>query len=170
MRIPVFISAPTALTAAQGSTYKAILSVLGELGLERRALGRSDYPVELPLKEVMQIARRCSGGVILGFVQFHSKSGIVKPGIRGGAKSVKNVVFPTPWNQLEAGILFSLRLPLLVFKEDGISGGVFDAGVTDVFVHPMPSAGELKSKTSPVREVLLKWQSLVRDHYYNWEG
>ena len=31
-----------------------------------------------------------------------------------------------------------MGLPLLVFKEDGISGGVFDSGVTDVFIHKMP--------------------------------
>jgi hypothetical protein len=49
------------------------------------------------------------------------------------------VLFPTPWNHIEAGILHGLGLPLLVFAEDGISGGVFDRGVTDVFIHRMPS-------------------------------
>jgi hypothetical protein len=132
-------------------------------------LGRSDYPSELPLKEVIQIARRCSGGVVLGFAQFEAEKGVFKPGTEE-PKPVQNARFATPWNQLEAGILFALKLPVLVFREQGISGGVFDDGVTDVFVHKMPSASDLKQKNSPIREVLLKWQAGVRRHYYEWEG
>lgn len=49
------------------------------------------------------------------------------------------MLFPSPWNHLESGILFGLHLPLLVFAEEGVSGGVFDRGVTDVFIHRMPS-------------------------------
>jgi len=30
-------------------------------------------------------------------------------------------------------------LPLLIFRERGISGDVFDHGVTDVFVHDIPA-------------------------------
>jgi hypothetical protein len=149
--------------------YKAILSTLTSLGLERRALGRSDYPTEYPLKEVIQISRRCSGGVVLGFMQSLITAGISKPGTTE-EKSLKDVSLPTPWNQLEAGILFSLKLPILVFRESGVTGGVFDNGVSDVFVQNMPSVADLKSRSSPVREVLLKWQAHVRSHYYDWNG
>src|SRR5437660_3411049 len=41
----------------------------GRFNLEPRAPGRSDYPTELPLREVLLVARHCSGGVILGFEQ-----------------------------------------------------------------------------------------------------
>src|SRR5437667_6805088 len=59
----------------------------------------------------------------------------------GSASSASSFAsFPTAWNNLEAGILFGLGLPILIFKEDGISGGVFDNGVTDVFIHKMPVA------------------------------
>jgi hypothetical protein len=44
------------------------------------------------------------------------------------------------------GILFGLRLPLLIFKEDGIEGGVFDPGISDAFVHNMPSLSPDKTK------------------------
>jgi len=45
---------------------------LDEFNLEPGALGRSDYPAEFPLREVLVIARHCAGGIILGFEQFHA--------------------------------------------------------------------------------------------------
>jgi len=168
MRIPVFVSAPTTLSAVQDDTYNAVGKTLDELGLERRALGKSDYPSDLPVTEVMQIARRCSGGIILGFAQFIARAGVSKPATPH-ERQAQDVPFPTPWNHLEAGILFSLRLPILVFKEPGISGGVFDHGVSDVFIHDMPNAKDLTNPDHSVREVLLKWQARVRVHYYEWK-
>jgi len=136
--------------------------------LEPRALGRSDYPTFLPLHEVLILARHCSGGIILGFEQFQAEVGTWKRWEKK-PKQVevgKPVSFPTPWNNLEAGILFSLGLPLLVFREEGITGGVFDNGVTDVFVHPIPLPRMSAEKRRSLRAVFLKWQANVRTHYY----
>jgi hypothetical protein len=168
MLIPVFISAPSTanLNPEQQDVYRAVVSAIGELGLEERRLGQSDYPDESPLNEVIQIARRCSGGIILGFGQTLVQKGILKPGVLD--KPLLDVPMPTPWNHLEAGILFSLRLPVLVFKEMGISGGIFDEGVTDVFVQKMPSVVDLENRAGPVRQVLMKWQAKVRNNYYEW--
>ena len=128
------------LSPAQESSRRLIVRELEHSELEWRALGRSDYPTELPLREVLTIARHCAGGVILGFTQIRADSGVTKPGTTEQKPIASPMCFPTPWNQLEAGILFSLGLPLLVFRESGITGGVFDHGVTDVFIHPMPAA------------------------------
>jgi hypothetical protein len=83
--------------------------------LEPRALGRSDYPTFLPLHEVLILARHCSGGVILGFEQFRAEAGTWKRWETKEKQVEKGtpVPFPTPWNHLGAGILFSLGLPLL---------------------------------------------------------
>lgn len=170
MLIPVFISAPSTanLNPQQKAVYAAIIAAIGDVGLEERRLGQSDYPDEAPLKEVIQIARRCSGGIVLGFAQMMVQTGILKPGVQD--KSLVDVPFPTPWNHLEAGILFSLKLPVLVFRETGISGGIFDEGVTDVFIHRMPTVADFEQKAGPIRQVLMKWQARVRSHYYEWEG
>ena len=166
MKIPVFVSCPTDLSPAQEASRKVILRELANLDLEPRAIGRSDYPTELPLREVLILARHCAGGVILGFVQFESKSGVLKPGTEKERQASDRMAFPTPWNQLEAGILFGLQLPLLVFREEPVEGGVFDIGVTDVFIHRMPAgtiAGEAKKALG---QVFLKWQAAVRTNYY----
>ena len=167
MKIPVFVSSPTSLSPAQEAARAILIKQLSDNGLEPRALGRSDYPTELPLREVLLIARRCSGGVILGFEQFRADTGISKPSTPSAKVISTPTSFPTPWNQLEAGILFSQRLPLLVFREDGISGGVFDHGVSDVFIHPMPAATLSKASKSALKQVFAKWTAKVRDHYYD---
>lgn len=169
MKIPVFVSCPTSLNAKQNAARRRILGQLDRLALEPRALGRSDYPTEYPLREVAVIAKHCSGGVILGFEQFHAASGIWKRGTKDQLVTKKTVLFPTSWNHLEAGILFGLKLPLLVFKEPGITGGVFDSGVTDAFVHLMPAPKMSSTAREAFDAVFLKWQAKVREHYYAQE-
>ena len=68
--------------------------------------------------------------------------------------------------QLEAGILFGLGLPVPIFREDGITGGVFDNGVTDVFIHKMPPAKPNAADLTSLKEVFLKWHSRVSHRYY----
>jgi hypothetical protein len=81
-------------------------------------------------------------------------------------KSKSGVAFPTPWNQLEAGILFALSLPLIVFRESAVSGGVFDVGSTDLFVHTMPVAKPKAGQRKALRDVLRKWSSQAQAKYY----
>jgi hypothetical protein len=162
MEIPVFVSCPTSLTSEQEQARSVVLRQLKRYKLAARALGRSDYPTELPLREVLVIARHCAGGIILGFEQFRSLDGISKPGTLAEQHVTSATSFPTPWNNLESGILFGLGLPLLVFRDDGITGGIFDPGVSEVFIHPMPKGGA----GDGLDDVFLKWQSSVRRQYY----
>jgi len=78
MLIPVFGSCPTHLSKTQDENRRLILGELGHAGLEWRSLGRTDYPTEFPLREVLMLAKHCSGGLILGFAQFETKTGIWK--------------------------------------------------------------------------------------------
>lgn len=167
MKIPVFVSSPTTLNIKQENARKRIVELLDELGFEPRALGRSDYPSDFPLKEVLVIAKHCAGGVILGFEQFHSDSGTWKRGSKNEKEQNSGVIFPSPWNNLEAGILYSINKPLIVFKESNISGGVFDNGVSDVFIHQMPIGKVTKEGQQALKESLLNWQRKVRANYYD---
>lgn len=166
MKIPVFVSSPTTLNSSQENARKRIVILLDELGFEPRALGRSDYPSDFPLKEVFVIAKHCAGGVILGFEQFRTASGIWKYGTKGEKNQTTEIFFPTSWNNLEAGILFALNKPLMIFKESEISGGIFDNGVSDVFIHQMPIGNMTKEKNQALKESLLNWQRKVRAYYY----
>ncbi|MEL6472864.1 MAG: hypothetical protein AAFQ21_02190 [Pseudomonadota bacterium] len=160
MRIPVFLSRPTRLNEAQDARFRDIEKILEELALEPRTLGSSDYPLDFPLKEVRAIAKHCAGGLILGFSQ--ERASDVE---RLGKTSLPNRAYPTPWNHLEAGILFALGLPLLIWREDDIDGGVFDNGVTGTFVHAFDC--EFSADNKGVRAVFSKWQSEVSRFYYD---
>ena len=168
MKIPVFVSCPTSLSPGQQGARAALIKFLDEYNLEPRALGRSDYPAEFPLREVIVIARHCAGGLILGFEQFEATAGTWKRGTKSAKKlaAKDSVSFPSPWNHLELGILFGLGLPILIFREDGISGGVFDNGVTDVFIHSMPARKPTSDDKESLKEVFLKWHAKVSARYF----
>jgi len=169
-KIPVFVSCPTALTIAQEEKRKVIVDLLEDLQLEPRALGRGDYPKDYPLKEVYIIAKHCAGGIILGFEQIYIESGLRKRDT-SESKTIsadKPLLIPTPWNHLEAGILFGLKLPLLIFKEEGIEGGVFDYGITDAFIHTMPASNPDKNKKDELKQVFLKWFGQVSAKYHEY--
>lgn len=79
-RIPVFVSAPTTLSAGQQASYDFIINLLADEQFEHRALARTDFGVDYPLKEVYSIARHCSGGMILGYEQMRASDVVAKPG------------------------------------------------------------------------------------------
>ena len=166
-RIPVFVSAPSPdnLSPAQEQSAIIINDLLTRYQLEWRALGRSDYSTELPLKQVLRMVKHCAGGIILGFEQFRAANGEVKRGSPRAGK-VKRVVFGTPWNQLEAGILYSAGLPVMIFREAGVSGGVFDVGTSEVFVHEMPPPTIEEPALRALDAMFQNWVASVRTHYY----
>ena len=168
MKIPVFVSSPTQLNTEQNRARNVVIRILEDLQLEPRALGRTDYPKDFPLKEVYSIAKHCHGGVILGFEQLQATVGTWKRGTKEKKRLSRGnpVSFPSPWNQLEGAILFGLRLPLLIFREADVYGGIFDVGTTEVFVHPMPPGRPNATKKRELKEIFLKWHAEVSRHYY----
>lgn len=166
LRIPVFVSCPSDLSPDQENVAKIIKTMLDKNKLAWRSLGRSDYSYNLPLREVLGMVRHCSGGIILGFRQFVAPEGVFKPN-SPKEKIVKDtVVMPTPWNHLEAGILFARNLPILIFKEEGISGGIFDVGTPDIFIQKMPSPPLTSEDKEYLDTLFQNWASDVKSHYY----
>ncbi|MFH1675808.1 MAG: hypothetical protein ABIC40_02200 [bacterium] len=129
-------------------------------------MGRSDYPNDLPLKEVLRMVKHCSGGIILGFEQFRATGGEYKHGSPRAASVNSLVSFPTPWNHLEAGIIFSSGLPMMIFREHGVSGGVFDMGTLEVYIHQMPTGDMSAQALDDLDSVFQSWVAKVRRHYY----
>ena len=167
MRIPVFVSCPRMLNNEQEKSARFIKSLIDKNKLVWRALGKSDYAHQFPLTEVLGMVRHCSGGIILGFRQFEAPSGIYKKGTKEEKVQRKPVYMPTPWNQLEAGILFNQKVPMLIFRENGIDGGIFDLGTQDqVFIHEMPKVPLKKQSKDDLDTLLQNWAAQVKTHYY----
>lgn len=164
MKIPVFVSRPSVLTDWQSVFSEAVMHELDRGGLEARTVGVSDYPLETPLAEVYQLARHCSGGLILGFEQVRITEGVSKPGTRVEAP-IAGAQLPTPWNQIEAGILFAIGVPLLVVKQDLVTGGIFDVGSSDRFIHSVSSSSDPRDASEALAPLIARWRSHVEEHY-----
>ena len=180
-QIPVFASVPSKLDDPQTASQRYVYGRLAEVGLEPRTVGATDRGMYNPLHEVRTLARHCAGGIILGYEQITAKRAFVKT--REGPEGLvvetllRGYHGPTPWNQLETGILFGLGLPLFVLRQEKVTGGVFDEGAVDVLVHDMPMPGKEWDRSRPADlknptacegfdAALLRWQSLVYSQYY----
>lgn len=166
--IPVFVSCPSKLNSEQEKINDWFDKTLKSLHLERRAIGRTDPAVKNPLTEVLALASHCAGGMILGFKQTKVIDSIVKEGTNEEDHKTEPYYLPTPWNNLEAGILFSLKLPILLVKEKGVCGGVFDAGSTEYFVIDLPEGSFDAAKMQSVQDSILNWSAQVRARYYTF--
>jgi len=164
MKIPIFLSCPRTLTASQTAIRAGIVAELDKWGLEPRTIGVSDYAVDAPLKEILVLARHCAGGLILGFKQTHVTSGTHKPSTNE-EKALTDAAWGTPWNQIEAGVLFALGLPMLLLRESSVVEGIFDLGSSGLFVQSFDEVEpeEAIAKCAPHVE---RWHSRVREHYY----
>jgi hypothetical protein len=132
---PVFLSRPTAISSIQKEFCRALEAVLQRSGLQPKTVGVNEFGNEAPLLTVRRLMEQCSGVVVLGLTQFTVTTGVRKP-CTPAEQRVRSVHFPTPWNQLEAGMAFALDLPLLIVHESSVAQeGIFDAKIGDRFVH-----------------------------------
>lgn len=97
-------------------------------------MGQTEYPNRAPIHAVQDRLETCDGAIILGLEQLHVIKGGDKPG-SAEERTVEDLHLPTPWNHIEAGIAIMLELPMLIIKEEGVDGGVFDVGNSDRYVH-----------------------------------
>ncbi|MFM1814726.1 MAG: hypothetical protein RLZ98_1421 [Pseudomonadota bacterium] len=145
-----------------------IQAFIADEELQLKNLGDFGTAIQFPLKEVAILARACYGGVIMGFRQTYAPKIIEKHGTPHQKPERAEAYFPTPWNQLEAGMLFALRRPIIVFAEDGIEGGIFDKGSSDLYLNVLPKAADFDDVQVSVRQIIRQWASEVRTEYRRW--
>jgi hypothetical protein len=130
----VFVSKPNTLNPSQSEFWAGFREALAIRGFRPRTLGDTDYPNEAPIAAVLRVMNECQGAIALGLTQVEVRDGIARRWTNR-EEVWENVVLPTAWNQIEGGIAFALGLPLLIVREPGIGGGLFDVGSSDRFVH-----------------------------------
>lgn len=160
MTINIFVSRPNALDKNQKSTIQIIQELLETRGMCARTIGATDFPNVSPMKAVEQLMRQCSGAVILGFPQMIVQKGIAKPSTHQET-SIKNKLLPTPWNQIEASMAFMLGLPMLIIRNQGIDGGIFDVGTTGHFIHTFDLNNQDWIKESSFLQPFNEWHREV---------
>jgi hypothetical protein len=115
----IFISVGGTFTPAQEDFVLAVEDRLRSEGLIPHTVGRNTFSSEAPLKAVLELLETCSWTIAIGLERSYFSSGISK---RSGPNETKlsEVKLPTPWNQIEAAIAYSLNVPLMVVVEAGI--------------------------------------------------
>lgn len=111
------------------------------------------------------MARACYGGMVMGFTQIEATSGKIKPGTEAEAEISTPLALPTPWNQIEAGLLIGMRKPIIIFSQEGVSGGVFDQGAFSGYLQRFSPGRMDLGDWEQMRERIRLWASDVRKHF-----
>lgn len=130
----IFVSRPSTRNRKQEQFLGHLDDLLEDRGLRPVVVGQTEYPNTAPIQAVRDRMNECEGALILGLEQLHVVEGLAKPGANEEV-NVEDLHLPTPWNHIEAGMAFILELPILIIKEEGIEGGVFDVGSSDLYIH-----------------------------------
>jgi uncharacterized protein YjbI with pentapeptide repeats len=158
--IRVFISKPGFLDFQQQHCLNVLLSRLEAAGMSPRTLERADYPQFGTIGEIQRLMTDCAGVIILGFKQLEVRDGLWRSSTPE-EQTVKDQYFPTPWNQIEAGMATMLGLPILVVCQPGVNGGIFDNSVVERQVYRV-SVDEDWNATANLN-ALHDWCSDVRE-------
>jgi hypothetical protein len=159
MPVDVFLSRPTAIEKRFETAYAAFESYLSRAGYKTHRLGADQYTMDAPLTGVMKLMETCKAAIILGYPQYEVTASLSK-----AAKPQQriSVVFPTPWNQIEATLAFKQRMPVLVVAHEGVSGGIFDYGVTGEYVHTTKLNRKDWYKEKGFQCVLREWKKRIK--------
>lgn len=155
----VFLSVGSTATEQQETFVRSVEDRLRSEGITPHTVGRNTFSSDAPLKTVRDLMSSCSGAVVIALERSYFPSGIEK---RGGPDEValSNIRQATVWNQIEATMAYTKKLPLLVIVEEGVLGdGLLERGY-DWYVQTIePSKDALN--TLEFNGVLSSWKEKV---------
>jgi len=137
----VFVSKPSALADYQQNFWEKLKARLEARGINPRTVGATDYPSNAPVGKVKEVMNECHGAIILGLKQIRIMEGAAKEGT-DKQEPLAEYLLPTAWNHIESGMAFALGLPILIVKEAGISGGLFEKGASEKYIHEVTLPGD----------------------------
>lgn len=129
----VFVSVGGASNPQQAEAAETIFRLLDRAGLSPRQMKKNEWSSEQPLRAIRRVIDECEGAVIIAFTRYQFPTGMERQK-DGSEKILTNVCLPTVWNQIEAAMAYTKRLPLLVvaehgLREDGLLEGRYDWNV-----------------------------------------
>ena len=152
----IFLSRPTFIPDNQKDGIDNFISLLDMMDLKPRTLGTTDYPNDAPLDEVLRILDNCSGMIVLGVSQICVENGSLK------CQPIDGVLkLATEWNQIEAALAYSRKMPLLIIHDKGVSRGIFDRGTLGGFIHEVDFNDAHWSDVPSIKGALKTWKNKV---------
>jgi hypothetical protein len=139
--VNIFVSVGTGLNSAQETFVAAVEARLRAIGLTPMTIGRNTFSADAPLKAVVSLMDRCTGTVVIALERYRFSGGVER---RGSEKErlLGETGFPTAWNQIEAAMAYSRKLPLLVLVDEELRcDGLLEKG-NDWYVLELPVSPE----------------------------
>jgi hypothetical protein len=155
----IFVSVGSTATDQQEAFVRAVEDRLRSEGLEPHSVGRNTFSSDAPLKTVTELLKKCSGVVVIALERTYFPAGAEK---RGSKKetALSEVRLPTPWNQIEAAMAYTLGRPLLMIVEEGVkSEGLLERGYDWYVQFCKPDASALT--TAEFNGVLASWKGKI---------
>lgn len=108
----IFISAPSARSAAQQSVFDRVIELLARNDLEPEILTPAEYPSFDAMGEIFRRMNCCCAVLVFGLNDDRTET-TQSAGL-------------SPWTHLEAGMAYASDLPLLILRQPGVRTGAFD--------------------------------------------
>ena len=119
----VFLSVGATYSKDQERFVRAFEEFLVWNGCQELTVGRDQPRSRQPILEARELMETADAVVVLAFTRYFVERALEYPGSKAPARpeiEIKDVKYPTVWNQLEAAMAFGLKLPLLVILENGL--------------------------------------------------
>lgn len=120
----IFLSRGTPYTHAQVKFYEDLEEILRDrCDFDPRILSKNEYAPGNPLRKIKDVMSTCSGVLIVAMERKQVTSGAERRSSEFEEHPevpLSNAVYPTPWNQIEAAMAYSLGLPIFVLAEQNI--------------------------------------------------
>jgi hypothetical protein len=124
----VFVSVGSSANPAHEAFVRAVEERLRSEGLTPLTVGRNYFTSDSPFIGVNKLMDDCRGVVVIALERVHVESATEKRG-SAAERKLQDVKLATPWNQIEATLAYSRKLPLLVLVEDGVrQDGLLEQG------------------------------------------
>ncbi|WP_454854404.1 hypothetical protein [Promicromonospora soli] len=163
MENDIFLSVGSGLNREQERFYAGLRDILRARGLNPRTLGRTDYlPDNEPLDGISKVLDQCRGVIVLALERSHTEVLVDRPGT-ANERILRDVRLPTVWNQIEATMAYTKRLPLLVIVDERLSSEGLLEERYDWLVLRVPL--DTAALADPhVNGVLTQWIANVQNH------
>ena len=123
MKLRVFLSVGATYTKTQEAYVAGFERLLADTRCERLVVGRDCPAARQPILQARDLMKKADAVVVLAFTRFFVASAVEKPGAdraKHESTAIRDVRYPTVWNQIEAAMAFGLGRPLLVVVEEGL--------------------------------------------------
>lgn len=159
-KIDIFLSRPTWIEEKFKEGLYNFYKILKNLEINPRTIGKSDYPIDSPLDEVISLMNKCCGLIVLGYPQIKIHKGFVKD-VR-----IKNTVeLPTEWNHIETSLAYVRKLPILLIHHERVGRGVFDRGAVSKFLYEIDFTKSDWPLDDNIHGALNNWRTKALQYY-----